>query len=317
MVFDDISLKRALLRIWPKYLFAKKRLAFKRGARPVSVADRLTDRKDKSYVEPWAFIRVKNERLTLQASLNSILPAINKGVIAYNPCTDGSDKIIEDFCKANPGFIPLYYDKPIIADLSSGIDPKSIPFENTLAGYYQAALDVIPKGAWIKKIDVDMIYYPEILKHSFSLLQDERDWVSYSRLNLYLTDDGEIRYISYVRPGDDWLVYNDGLSFDNKVKGEGKNKALIERLVIRSKFKRDFSFSPECSAIHFPYQKKYRRGNLVPDKLMSFEDYALQAPRNEISDAVLDLRTIQQICRGFCWDGAMPLALREPGICLE
>ena len=30
------------------------------------------------FVEPWAFVRVKNERKTLLASLNSMLPAIKK-----------------------------------------------------------------------------------------------------------------------------------------------------------------------------------------------------------------------------------------------
>ena len=56
---------------------------------------------DLTFVEPWAFIRVKDERKTLLASLNSILPAIKKGVIAYNDCTDGSDVIIKDFCEKN------------------------------------------------------------------------------------------------------------------------------------------------------------------------------------------------------------------------
>ncbi|MGN1209712.1 MAG: hypothetical protein ACI4SV_05375, partial [Duodenibacillus sp.] len=141
--------KRALLRIWPKYLFAKKRLAFKRRALPVTVEDRLNDSSAKTYVDPWAFIRVKDERLTLQASLNSILPVIKKGVIAYNDCTDGSDEIILRFCRENPGFVPLHYEKDIIADITQITDPASIPFENTLGGYYQAALDVIPKGEWI------------------------------------------------------------------------------------------------------------------------------------------------------------------------
>ncbi|EFO9589602.1 beta-1,4-N-acetylgalactosaminyltransferase, partial [Campylobacter jejuni] len=34
----------------------------------------------KSPLNPWAFIRVKNEVITLKASLESILPAIQRGV---------------------------------------------------------------------------------------------------------------------------------------------------------------------------------------------------------------------------------------------
>ncbi|EAH8789004.1 acylneuraminate cytidylyltransferase, partial [Campylobacter jejuni] len=60
-----------------------------------------------SPLNPWAYIRVKNEALTLRASLESILPAIQRGVIGYNDCTDGSEEIILEFCKQYPSFIPV------------------------------------------------------------------------------------------------------------------------------------------------------------------------------------------------------------------
>lgn len=63
----------------------------------------------KSPLNPWAFIRVKNEAITLKASLESILPAIQRGVIGYNDCTDGSEEIILEFCKQYPSFIPIKY----------------------------------------------------------------------------------------------------------------------------------------------------------------------------------------------------------------
>ena len=54
----------------------------------------------KSPLNPWAFIRVCNEAITLKSCLESILPAIQRGVIAYNDCTDGSEEIILEFdCK--------------------------------------------------------------------------------------------------------------------------------------------------------------------------------------------------------------------------
>nr|WP_276309253.1 hypothetical protein [Campylobacter hepaticus] len=63
----------------------------------------------KSPLNPWAFIRVKNEAITLRASLESILPAIQRGVIGYNDCDDGSEEIILEFCKQYPSFIPIKY----------------------------------------------------------------------------------------------------------------------------------------------------------------------------------------------------------------
>lgn len=50
-------------------------------------------------IEPWAFIRAKNEIRTIEASLNSILPAIKKGVIGYHDCDDGTEEFILEFCK--------------------------------------------------------------------------------------------------------------------------------------------------------------------------------------------------------------------------
>lgn len=53
----------------------------------------------KSPLNHWAYVRVKNEARTLRASLDSILPAIQRGVIGYNDCDDGSEEIILEFCK--------------------------------------------------------------------------------------------------------------------------------------------------------------------------------------------------------------------------
>ncbi|WP_337199440.1 hypothetical protein [Campylobacter molothri] len=63
----------------------------------------------KSPLNPWAFIRVKNEISTLKSSLESILPAIQRGIIAYNDCDDGSEEFILEFCKKYPTFIPKKY----------------------------------------------------------------------------------------------------------------------------------------------------------------------------------------------------------------
>ena len=56
--------------------------------------DKIENYKNNNSVEPWAFIRVKNEIKTIEASLNSILPVIKKGVIGYNECTDGTEELL-------------------------------------------------------------------------------------------------------------------------------------------------------------------------------------------------------------------------------
>lgn len=56
----------------------------------------------KSPLNPWGFIRVKNEALTLRVSLESILPALQRGIIAYNDCDDGSEELILEFASNIP-----------------------------------------------------------------------------------------------------------------------------------------------------------------------------------------------------------------------
>lgn len=45
----------------------------------------------------------------MKASLKSILPAIQREIIGYNDCNDGSEEIILEFCKQYPSFIPVKY----------------------------------------------------------------------------------------------------------------------------------------------------------------------------------------------------------------
>ncbi|MBC5858425.1 beta-1,4-N-acetylgalactosaminyltransferase, partial [Campylobacter jejuni] len=113
-----------------------------------------------SPLNPWAFIRVKNEAITLRASLESILPAIQRGVIGYNDCTDGSEEIILEFCKQYPSFIPVKYPYEVQIE-----NPKSE--ENKLYSYYNYVASFIPQDEWLIKIDVDHYYDAKKLYKSF------------------------------------------------------------------------------------------------------------------------------------------------------
>jgi len=162
----------------------------------------------KKPIEPWAFIRVHNERKTLSASLNSILPAINRGVIGYNDCTDGSEEIILDFCKNNSGFI---------ASKSENFSKApNEPLSEKLARHYNLTFSFIPKNEWFIKVDADQIYVANKLKKLFLLPKSYKDMIVLPRIQLQ--SDGSNLFFDNNRPfnfsSDHWLMFNDGnLSF--------------------------------------------------------------------------------------------------------
>lgn len=278
------SLKSAIVKVWPNVFFPVLRRKVKESLNYVSVQRRIKEMEKGGlkFVEPWAFVRVKNERKTLLASLNSMLPAIKKGVIAYNDCTDGSDLIIKEFCNDHPGFIPyeypLYVEPPGSLKYSTG----ELMYENTLAAYYNAVMERIPKGEWLMKIDVDHIYFPEILKHSFSLPKSNLDVVVYSRLDVIRDNSGSLKVLKYARPGDQWLIFNDGnLKFENEY-GYGKDGSYRAVEVLRPGKRRAY-YRPECSNVHFPFEKEGRDYCGSFDGLMGFREFFDTCDEREIS----------------------------------
>ena len=133
----------------------------------------------KSPLNPWAFIRVKNEAITLKASLESLLPAIQRGIIAYNDCNDGSEELILEFCKKYPSFIPKKYPYEVQIQ-----NPQKE--ENKLHSYYNFALSFIPKAEWFIKIDVDHIYDAKKLYKSFYQIKSNQNALAYPRINFLI-----------------------------------------------------------------------------------------------------------------------------------
>lgn len=243
-------------------------------------------------VDPWAFIRVKDEKVTLRASLNSILPVIHKGVIAYNDCTDGSEKIIDQFCRDNPGFIPFHYPFHVEPAGSKRYEMGNLEEQNTLAAYYNAALRLIPKNEWIIKIDVDQIYFPEILEHSFFLPKSPKDIVSYSRLNLVRDKKNRLHVEKYIRPGDHWLIFNDTINFVNEHGYTKEGKFYAWELMQWGGERNEIYIKPECSSVHFPYEKSYRRYEGNPDDLILLEEFFISCDKTEFSNEILNIRNI-------------------------
>ena len=153
--------------------------------------DRIENYKNNTPIEPWAFIRVKNEIKTIEASLNSILPVIKKGVIGYNDCTDGTEEFIIEFCKKNKGFIPVKYLYSLYdpADIRNEIKGND---EKKLCSYYNYVLSFIPQGEWLIKIDCDHIYNPKKLKEIFKIVTNDKDCIILPKINIGKIFDNKI-----------------------------------------------------------------------------------------------------------------------------
>ncbi|WP_410002920.1 glycosyltransferase [Campylobacter volucris] len=204
----------------------------------------------KSPLNPWAFIRVKNEAITLRASLESILPAIQRGVIGYNDCTDGSEEIILEFCKQYPSFIPIKYPYEVQIQ-----NPKSE--ENKLYSYYNYVASFIPQDEWFIKIDVDHYYDAKKLYKSFYIPKKDNDVVSISRINFVIHEDN-VFIVKCQNTGilrdvvDHWL-----LKKTNDIKWTeyiNPDNDLIEILRLPNKN----IIKTKLNNYHFPYVKKWR-----------------------------------------------------------
>lgn len=248
-------------------------------------------------IEPWAFIRVKNEMRTIEASLNSILPAISKGVIGYNDCDDGSEEFILEFCKKNPGFIPCKYPHSVYPPSHEAYKTDDEE-EKKLPAYYNYVLSKIPKGEWLMKVDVDHLYDAEKLKKVFHLLKKPSDCVILSRLDLHYLDgklytfkDSE----TIKAPLDMWIINNHNLKF-KIYRGYSKNGEFLGYETLRVK-DRNLMFT-QLTNLHFPCIKKDR---FVDDlsKLEPFEKFKKNFSGWEITPDMLDEERILNGCKKF------------------
>ncbi|EAH9861872.1 beta-1,4-N-acetylgalactosaminyltransferase, partial [Campylobacter jejuni] len=234
----------------------------------------------KSPLNPWAFIRVKNEAITLKASLESILPAIQRGVIGYNDCTDGSEEIILEFCKQYPSFIPIKYPYEIQIQ-----NPKSE--ENKLYSYYNYVASFIPKDEWLIKIDVDHIYDAKKLYKSFYIPKNKYDVVSYSRVdihyfndNFFLCKDNNDNILK--EPGDCLLINNYNLKWkevlidrinNNWKKATKQSFSSNIHSLEQLKYKHRILFHTELNNYHFPFLKKHRAQDIYKYNWISIEEF--------------------------------------------
>lgn len=109
-------------------------------------------------IKPYAFIRVCNEIKTIDASLKSILPLLEGGVIGFNSCTDGSKEYIEEFCRNNPQFTCFEYPYDVIPACDKRYKEDILTPELCLDNYYNFVWEKLPLNQWIIKLDADHLW---------------------------------------------------------------------------------------------------------------------------------------------------------------
>ncbi|MCX2717356.1 hypothetical protein OQH61_06375 [Helicobacter sp. MIT 21-1697] len=232
---------------------------------------------------PWAYIRVKNEAHTLRACLYSILPAIQRGVIGYNDCDDGSEEIILEFCAAFPSFVPVKY--PYHIDLDN---PASE--QNRLYMYYNYVLSVIPKYQWLVKIDTDHIYEARKLYKSFYLAHKKWDMVLHSRINFFYNGEQILvdKAFKNVFEGDHWLINHFDLKFV-------PFHHHYEQLIPHS----NHIISTELPSWHFPYQKQSRKNNASQYEWIPLSSYQSDEIGTRIDSAMLESQILHTFLKEF------------------
>ncbi|WP_345719214.1 beta-1,4-N-acetylgalactosamyltransferase [Helicobacter salomonis] len=247
----------------------------------------------KSPLNPWALIRVKNEIATLETCLYSILPAIQRGVIGYNDCDDGSAELILDFCQKFPTFVPVAYPYKITIK-----DPQD--FHHQFYYYCNYVLSFIPKNEWIVKIDVDHIYDAKKLYKSFYGIYYKDQILSYSRIH-FLVKDGRV-YVHNIYDfgwleshGDQNLHCNRNCEF----RVWNIDSACAEKQNFKNKI---FVGDSELTQWHFPFIKKARIHMVDSLEWITLEEFKIHHAKllgNKIDPDMLDEKRILEIYAQF------------------
>ncbi|WP_233715909.1 beta-1,4-N-acetylgalactosaminyltransferase [Helicobacter trogontum] len=254
-------------------------------------------------------MRVKNEETTLRASLDSILPAIQRGVIGYNDCTDRSEAIILDFCKQHASFIPVKYPHEVMLE-----NPQHE--YNKLHYYYKFVLEHIPKNEWFIKIDVDHIYNAKILFQTFYLPQIQKHAVVYPRINFIVKKEQNLHKIyiqnngvnGFVDGYDQLLICNKNIDFVERKtsksaqwidKSSHANILYSEQQVVPNNI---VYINAPLTQWHFPAVKQRRHdfsGHLDIMTLQTFKEYNKHLIGSKIPSCMLEEDLIRSIYDQF------------------
>lgn len=243
---------------------------------------------------PWAYIRVRNEAHTLRACLYSILPVIQRGVIGYNDCDDGSEEIILEFCEKFPSFIPVKY--PYHVDI---YNPEKE--YNKLYAYCNYVLSVIPKYQWLIKVDVDHIYEASKLFKSFYLIQKPYDMLIRSFINVCLIEQNILidKNITKTREQGDYIMLKN-LSLHFAEVREAWN-GLDDRIGYfeTPKPHTNHLICSEVNNWHFPYQKEIRKKAIDRHSWIPLESWQSEEIGTRIDPAMLKSEVLHTFVKEF------------------
>ena len=201
-------------------------------------------------INPYAFIRVKDEDLTFQHMLDSIYPVISRGVIVYMNSTDRTEEIVHSWCKKHSSFQSVRYNEAVIRS-------DTAPEKNRLFTFYNYALSFIPKNEWLIKLDADQIYDSHMLRVALSKAKHTNQLICFPRMTIvcYNKTGYFPKWETYIRnPCDQWIVYNKGLHFRMGVPWKKSSCEWLTYETNRNIIRTDFLF-----IYHFPFVKRSRR----------------------------------------------------------
>ncbi len=145
-----------------------------------------------------AYIRVKNEVNTIEATLKSIDGLFDKIVIIYvDELDDGTIAIMKDWCGKHSECEMHAYPHTVVPGRNPRYYQNQVPFENSLAAYYMFGLQFFEPKDWVVRIDGDQIYIREQLAKTLNFIRHEANPKAHYGMtgyNTYVHDNKLVKY---------------------------------------------------------------------------------------------------------------------------
>lgn len=124
-------------------------------------------------------MRVKDEEEYVEASINSVIDALDELIICYQECSDGTTAIIEHKQKEYPGKIKVYFYAPKV--YAHNLTPDELAYAcslpddspHLLSSYYNYALSKATYR-YAVKIDADQVYFSERMQQICEAYRSEK-----------------------------------------------------------------------------------------------------------------------------------------------
>ncbi len=243
---------------------------------------------DKTIVS--AFVRIKNEIKTIEASLNSIKGIFDKIVIIHsNELDDGTNELARQWCAKVKGCEIHEYPHAVIPAHHASYRKKVQP-ENTLAAYYNFGLTFFGPEEWVVKIDADQIYITSQLKKSIDFLRQNADENKSYGIKGYNTYPYRGRLVKYkLGPHNGGT---DSFLIKRKYMGDFKQKEQYEKLTKTSDIK-GYKILPGFHWFH--YMKQLKSAGVIrendtakPNEILPLTPQEVQLYRTNILPLLLE-----------------------------